>query len=106
MNNFLSYCGLVDERISAFESASEKDLPVIMSVYLSIIFCSIAMAKNKILNRLSTFISTGGPGSWKDFTKSVPIVSWHEMIHFFSINPDHWYDQIFQWHHFGGHEIS
>ena len=53
-----------------------------------------------------TFISTGGPGSWKDFTKSVPIVSWHEMIHFFSINPDHWYDQIFQWHHFGGHEIS
>ena len=34
MNNLLSYCGLVDARISA----SEKDLPVLQSIYIKLSF--------------------------------------------------------------------
>ena len=34
MNNLLSYCGIVDARISA----SEKDLPVLQSIYIKLSF--------------------------------------------------------------------
>ena len=34
MNNLLSYCGLVDEKMSA----SEKDLPVLQSIYTQLSF--------------------------------------------------------------------